>query len=347
MECREDLLRAGLVKESIGLAIGYTATYLCVGLSLSALKSDLDANIADAIHYGCPYNVQQKMMVLDQTIVNLIDDVEHPTVLSEEIMDQDDELQKVAGLGALRIRLGMDACRLMLCCVFGDWITAETLIDDLEEFGDERDPFLMRSHFRHCYVGLAAFALSRAEKDPKLRKKYLAIGKKMLKCFTKEMKCGSVNAFPIVQMLEAEQSPSKERYDKAIKATARLGLVHHEAYMCERAAEMFLAQGDDEWCKHYISEAITLYGEWGATGKVNRLTNDYEDVLQGSTLQPSRNKSMQSRSRYTGRELDSLRIVDWRSFHDLVDKDLDFSYRTSVVGGSGALSSRGSFSSTI
>ncbi|KAL3928624.1 MAG: hypothetical protein SGBAC_012568 [Bacillariaceae sp.] len=269
MECRADFLRAGLAKESIGLAIGYTVTYLCVGLSLASAKSDLVAHSADARQFGCPYTVEQKMMILHQTILNLMDNVENPTFLRGRIMDQDTELEKAEGIGALRIRLDMDTSRLMLCCIFSDWRTAEVLIEDLEQHMDEKDGFLMRSHFRRCYLGLAAFALSRKGKKSKPRKKYLAAGKKMLKAFTQEMKFGSVNAFPIVAMLEAEQLPTKQSYDKAITACARLGLIHHEAYMCERAAEMFLAQSDNDWCKYYVKEAILLYGEWGAAVAVD------------------------------------------------------------------------------
>ncbi|CAJ1946396.1 unnamed protein product [Cylindrotheca closterium] len=348
MECRSDFLRAGLARESIGVAIDYTITYLCVGLSLESAKSDLVAHTEDAIHYGCPYFVEQKMMSLHQTILNLTDDVENPTFLHGEVMDQDDELEKVEGLGALRIRLGMDACRLMLCCVFGDWDAAGALIEDLEEYMDERDGFLMRDHFRRCYLGLAAFALSRETKDSKLRKKYLTEGKKMLKSFIKEMKHGSVNAFPIVAMLEAEKNPSKQSYDKAITACARLGLVHHEAYMCERAAEMFLAEDDKDWCKYYIRQAILLYGEWGATGKVNRLTKDYREILGGDSIQDSVNTSLQSRCRYSSKQLDSLRTIDWRSFHKSVhDNSIDFSSSfRSVTSASTFEASDRSFSSS-
>lgn len=330
LECRSDFLRAGLAKESISLAIGYTITYLCVGLSLGAAKSDLVAHTADAVHYGCPYGVEQKMRILHQTIVNLIDDVENPSVLTGKVMNQDDELEKVEGLGALRIRLDMDACRLMLCCVFRDWKAARTLIYDLMENMDDKDGFLMRSHFRRCYLGLAAFALSREEVDGKLRKKYMAVGKKMLKSFAKEMKYGSVNAYPIVAMLQAEQSPSKEGYDRAIKATARLGLVHHEAYMCERAAEYFQSQRDEDWCKYYITESILLYGEWGATGKVNRLSKEYSKILKHSSQDQSVNTSLQSRCRYSSKELDALRTIDWRSFNKSVQGDLDTSSRSAT-----------------
>lgn len=327
------------------MAVGYTITYLCVGLSLPAAKSDLVAHTADAIHYGCPYKVEQKMRVLHQTILNLTDDVKNPTVLTGEVMNQDDELEKCEGLGALFARLGMDACRLMLCCVFGDWKTAETLIDDLVENMDDKDSFHMRSHFRRCYLGLAAFALSREEEDPKLRKKYLSVGKKMLQSFAKEMKFGSVNAFPIVTMLEAEQLPCKEGYDKAIRATARLGLVHHEAYMCERAGKYFESQGDEDWCKYYIAEAITLYGEWGATGKVNRLTKEYSDTLEMSSLHHTVNTSLQSRCRYSSKELDGLRTIDWRTFNKSVQGDMDSSNRSAASMAGIDLSFRSSRSS--
>ena len=91
------------------MAVGYTITYLCVGLSLPAAKSDLVAHTADAIHYGCPYKVEQKMRVIHQTILNLTDDVKNPTVLTGEVMNQDDELEKCEGLGALFARLeGME-----------------------------------------------------------------------------------------------------------------------------------------------------------------------------------------------------------------------------------------------
>merc|ERR1712137_472728 len=109
----------------------------------------------------------------------------------------------------------------------------------------------------------------------------------MHKFFTTDMKYGSVNAFPIVTMFEAEESPSKEKYDKAIKACARLGLVHHEAYMCERAGDFFLEQNDEGWGEHYLAEAILLYGEWGATGKADCLTDDYSSILRRSSLRES------------------------------------------------------------
>jgi len=58
-----------------------------------------------------------------------------------------------------------------------------------------------------------------------------------MKDLEKEMKNGNVNVHSLYVMLQAEYSPSKEHYNQGIRACARLGLVHFEAYLCERAAE--------------------------------------------------------------------------------------------------------------
>ena len=303
------------MKEAIGLAIGYTITYLCVGLPLDAVKSDLLAYTEDCKQYACPYTIQQLMLILHQTILNLQGSVDNPSILQGCVMDQGEELQKVEGLGQKMTLRDINSNRLMLSSVFGDWNTAEALIQALEEYMDAKDGFFMRDHFRRCYLGLAGFALGRKVKSSKYRKKYNDVGKKMLKFFTTEMRYGSVNAYPIVTMLEAEESPSKEKYDKAIKACARLGLVHHEAYMCERAAEFFIEKGDHDWSMFYIAEAILLYGEWGAQGKVDQLTKDYSHILSKiMSLRESVNSSLQGRSRYSSRDLDSLRTIDWDTF---------------------------------
>lgn len=136
------------------------------------------------------------------------------------------------------------------------------------------DPIIVAN----CYVDLA-FAMSGKCPNTENRKKYQDKGEKMSKLFTTDMKNGSVNAYPIVIMLEAEESPSKEKYDAANKASACLGLVHHEAYMCERSGDFFIERENKEWSEFYLVQAILLYGEWGATGKAEKLSGDNPEVV--------------------------------------------------------------------
>lgn len=314
VEGRADCLRSGIPKDAVLASLAYSTAYLCVGLPLASIESDLISFAEDAKQFGSPYTVQQVFLFFRQAIANLQNKVDHPTVLTGGVMDQEQELKKVEGHGREMSLRDINTQRLMLSCVYGDWDTAETLMDDLEQYINVTDSFYFRFHYRRCYMGLAGFALSRNASSTKKRKKYLAMGKKILKSFTTEMKDGSVNAYPIVAMLEAEESPSKEKYNKAIKACARLGLVHHEAYMCERAGDFFDGQKDEGWSEFYVAQAILLYGEWGATGKADRLTESYSHILTRSSLRESVNSSLQGRSRYSSKELDALRTINWESF---------------------------------
>eukprot|EP00980_Cylindrotheca_fusiformis_P003349 scaffold747_cov120-Cylindrotheca_fusiformis.AAC.5 len=314
VEARADCLRSGIPKEAVLASLAYITAYMCVGLPLASIESDLVSFAEDAKHFGSPYTVQQVFLFFRQAIANLQNKCDNPTMLSGNVMDQEEELKKVEGYGREMSLRDINMHRLMLCCVFGDWGAAETVLDDLQKYLDARDPVNFRSHFRRCYMGLAAFGLSREATSIARRKKYQIMGKRILKSFETEMKNGSVNAFPIVCMLEAEESPSKEKYDKAIKACARLGLVHHEAYMCERAGLYFESQKDEGWSEFYVAQAILLYGEWGATAKVDSLTEEYSHILKKSSVRESVNSSLQGRSRYSSKELDSLRTIDWETF---------------------------------
>mmetsp|Transcript_44736 Transcript_44736/g.107974 ORF Transcript_44736/g.107974 Transcript_44736/m.107974 type:complete len:1085 (+) Transcript_44736:96-3350(+) len=315
IEGRADLLRAGRTKDAVNISLAYASVYIAVGLPLAPLEADLQLYQQDAVQFGSPYTVQQVFLFFRQAILNLCQtEVKNPTLLVGEVMDQEKELEKVEGHGRKMTLRDINTYRLMLSCIFDDWDTAELVLDGLEEWVDSQEAFIFRLHARRCYMGLAGFALSRVCKNSKKRKKFLSIGKKMLKFFTTDMKYGSVNAYPIVSMLEAEESPSKEKYDKAIKTCARLGLVHHEAYMCERAARFFVEKGDDNWSEFYFGQAIVLYGEWGAMGKAETLTEENSRLLSRSSLRESVNTSLQGRSRYSSKELDQLRVIDWQRF---------------------------------
>jgi len=292
--------------------MGYALAYMCTGLPIGALEDDLVSFGKDSRQFGAPYTVQQVFLIFRQAIQNLRNLSDNPTLLKGEVMDQDEELKKVEGYGKTMTLRDINTMRLMLSCVYGDWETAEEMMDMLEPFMDTLEPFVVRSHLRRTYVGLAGFALS--GKGGLKKRKYLNMAKKVLKSFTQEMKFGSVNAFPVVAMLEAEASPSKEKYDRAITACARLGLVHHEAYMCERAGDYFFKRNDEGWSEFYVAQAILLYGEWGATGKAGALTSDFSHILKRSSLRDSVNTALQGRTRYSSKELDSLREINWDSF---------------------------------
>ena len=74
----------------------------------------------------------------------------------------------------------------------------------------------------------------------------------------------------------AEKSPSKQAYDEAIRVCSRSGLMNFEAMANEAAALYFFDEGDEDWAMYYMTRALGLYGDWGATGKAEILQEEYK-----------------------------------------------------------------------
>jgi hypothetical protein len=103
-------------------------------------------------------------------------------------------------------------------------------------------------------------------------KKITALGKSIMNSVKTNVKNEAVNAYPILLMLQAEESPSKPQYDDTIKACCRSGLIQHRAYLYERAGLYMLEHKDAGYGKFYLERAMNMYCEWGAHGKVQQLS---------------------------------------------------------------------------
>jgi predicted ATPase len=303
-------LKVGDTEKALCAIVSYAWGYLCVGLPIEPFQSDLLSYGREAKTFKLPYPMQVLFKIWQQAMLHLqTEGCENPTILVGDAMDQEEELTKVQGGGKKMTLRDINTIRLMLACIFNDWDTAQEMIDALEEYHLSFDILISRTYLRTTYLGLASFALGRATGQ----KKYRILGKKAIKFFKTEVRRGSVNAFPILAMLEAEKSPSKEGYEKAIKTCARLGLSHHEAYMCERAGVYFLnEEKDEEWSRIYLDLALSLYKDWGASGKVNALRANarYSEVLTPSTAErKSYNTALKGRRRFSKKDYNLVKAV--------------------------------------
>ena len=118
-----------------------------------------------------------------------------------------------------------------------------------------------------------------------LRKRLL----KTLKSNQKQMKKWSIscaeNFLHKYQLIEAEwmrisgkKRLAEELYDKAIQSACESGYKHNEAIACELAAKFYIAEGKARVAKAYISDALKLYSEWGASAKVREIRERYPEL---------------------------------------------------------------------
>ena len=111
VEGRADLLRGGRTTDAVNASLAYASCYMNVGLPLGPLEGDLQLYYQDAIQFGAPYTVQQVFLFFRQSMLNLCrKDVQNPTRLDGEVMDQEVELEKVQGHGRKVRRFELQTC---------------------------------------------------------------------------------------------------------------------------------------------------------------------------------------------------------------------------------------------
>ena len=102
-----------------------------------------------------------------------------------------------------------------------------------------------------------------------------------------------------------------ELYEKAIQGAKKYEFIHEEALAYERAAEFYLALGQEEFAQLYLKNAHHCYTRWGAKAKVQALEAEYPQFLMGTTnrKEVSSIKTTESTDGTNSQALDLLTIT--------------------------------------
>jgi len=306
------LLSIGDMEKAFITAMVYSFCYVNLGLNLGPLDSDLSNYHHASIQFNVVPSIRVMFPMMQQSLHNLQGNgyvaTQHPTALNGDIMKEEDVLKELEGSSQYQSTLrDMCACRLMLSCVFNDKEAMQRNLDDSMDISFQ-EPMVSRVHFRSTYTGMAALLLGHdtsVQMPSSNRRSYLQLGRKMLEFFHDSVKNGSVNAYPVLVLLQAVDGRTEELYQRAITACGRSGLTHLEAIGNEQLA-LLLASGslgniDQEAIDELLLRASELYSEWGAEGKVARLNAT------------NRSRVASSRERRTGQALKARRRYDGRS----------------------------------
>ena len=72
--------------------------------------------------------------------------------------------------------------------------------------------------------------------------------------------------------MKALEKPSEETFEQAIQVCGNAGLFNLTALMNERCGLMLMNQNaSNDKVENYLKNAIWLYHDWGATGKVSHM----------------------------------------------------------------------------
>jgi predicted ATPase len=139
------------------------------------------------------------------------------------------------------------------------------------------------------------------------------VSKRIMQKFAK---AGNLNMPPLLNLVTAEQASFrrsrcgevKKAYESAVRVAAQSGCSVVAAIGNERAGEYMLSIGDLFWAETFLSRALFLYDEWGATTKTKEMI-DQHAFLDNTAHEPltRSNVHVTMRKRYSFKESNERR----------------------------------------
>lgn len=292
LRASEAIMRVGRVDE-IKNGFFYASLYFCSGLRLRPLENDTRRLVESLVNHGLE-DSRKSVAPLHQMVLNLIGDPDqidsyesfrNPANLDGEALTKG-EIEEWKSRGDMNTALQRSyLMRLILGYLFSDLKAAEEACKQLREHAIASASFWECE--RYFFEGL--LYLSKAISNPRYYRK----ATRFVSLIEKWVRSGAVNCHHMFLIMRAEQAAccregcrklqSKEdrkkiqnKYDEAIAAAGRLGFLHHQALINERAGAFFQRQGDDAWAKIYLVRARELYFRWEAFALVKHIENKYD-----------------------------------------------------------------------
>ena len=224
---------------------------------------------------------------LAQTISNFTGDSDTPSVLAGEILDAT-VLSEIHASKVDTGRFQYQLYSMILAYHFRQMEEAarfeKLLRKDLWAEGSE-PPSVSTRVF---YSGLVYVALFRKKRGWRMKRKAFAAFK-LLNNFVSK---GATNCEYMKLILEAELATIQSQYvvedvllkfERAIVATAKMEILHHEALANELACDYLVCRSDKnsgKKARRFLERSLSCYEAWGGHAKVRELNSRHGDLLR-------------------------------------------------------------------
>jgi len=226
--------------------------------------------------------------MLWQSILNLLEVVENPTVLSGEACQETDLL---ALMHSANLRTGLRwfySYKLMLCYLFEEIGSAKNCAVEIERYLMSAKGMIFEPIF-YFYNSLTVLAelTQNSEEFPEVLQKVEQNQTELQQNWARH---APMNYSHKWQLVEAEKyrvlgqkAEAIELYDLAIAGTKENEYIQEEALANELAAKFYLQWDKEKIARTYMQEARYCYELWGAAAKVKHLEENYPQLLNSTS----------------------------------------------------------------
>lgn len=282
-------LEAGDIEYACYGGIHYSSAIFHLGEPLDAVLKE-HARYIDLVtrfkqdfqrHYVC---------ILRQTVLCLIGRAADPARLVGESFNEDETLPALLEMKNTMSVCTTYICKSMLSYFFGSFAEAAAHADMAELYlnGILGQVTVVQQNFFQSMAHLARLAALPKEDAgyEEERARTLIKVDKNIAALAHWSAHAPENRTHKLRLVEAERAlaagdtlAAMERFEQAIQGAARCGFVYDEALAYERAAEMYLAIGNEKIAEVYLMEARYAYVRWGAAAKVTALEKRFPRTL--------------------------------------------------------------------
>jgi predicted ATPase len=262
--------------------------YLLIGLHSGRPLHALEADCVTYVQQGKELKREQQVgyiTLLWQTVLNLRHQVDNPTILTGEVMDQDKCMSAATSIGSPVMMGWIEALQSQLCTFFGDHEVGAYLA--IEKGG--RGTYVMAGSPHVAvdpfYGAISLFSMARTTKQDNFKVRAKQLAATIKSCVAR----GNPNLRQLDLILDAELAAlagkelvARKNYQDAIVMSARCGFIQHAALANERYGEyMFHVVKDNDEAEYRFEQAFKYYLDWGAGAKAEMLQTKYQRLIPG------------------------------------------------------------------
>lgn len=225
--------------------------------------------------------------ICQQTVLNLIEEKEHPGILIGKAFDEV-KMLPILESGSQTILGFLYGCKLFLFYLFEEYSSAAEQLKYCRRYlyALKSMPLIPPFYLYKALTLIATYPASSVWEKMKIAIQIKWIIRKF-KHWTKFAPYNQLQRTLIIEAEWAGVSGRKEKasdlYDKAIFTAKKNEFINEEALANELAAKFYLAQGKETIAAIYMQNAHHCYLLWGAGGKVAQLENRYPHLLNVTT----------------------------------------------------------------
>ncbi len=223
--------------------------------------------------------------ILSQVVENLSGDSEDILQLKGDFIEEEELMEFLESVSYISSKTYIHHHKAILYYLFGD---ARDALPRIEAAVRDAQSLVAMVEVPYLYFFRALILAKLADTAAKSERRSLVRGiRRDARRYRAWARSAPANHQGELDLIEAELARltgdaelAAGRYDRAVQAARASGFLFLEALANQRAAEYYIARGQERFARTYLADAHYGYGRWGCPPMTEKLEREYPELLR-------------------------------------------------------------------